>query len=448
MEKLREIKLPTLHAKEWATIAITAFLTVVSTLYVTFRTTNTAINERNEKEKDQDPISNDIEENFKTLYENENENAEDDLLTNWLGTRKNFHMIITDEEVRSSYLSLKEKLQQIDIEEQNDINDKVNHEDNNNISNNVNEVNNVNDNEKKYQSIGTYYYAPEKQRQTNYNNNKTPSPKATTTKQQEDIVPFYKQVYYGNPMNAAFTPSTTTQLSGEYNSLNVDPDIYVKLEEVSPNAWRMQMTPTPLKLSTSNSECKKTNNSSSSYCNNDNIITNNNSDCGTPSSHHHNNENKPTRRSIKFTPTKTLANTSKNNMQEDKEKIMVELNSPSSAINNTSNIIGTNKEDGKVVNMEVKSTSKRYTHVPLFSPAKAKPLPNKHNDGRLTAFKREQQQKRRQYFSPSSHQKENMVTTTPTSGMYLSTPIKGKSTSQRKKITNVTYGAPTPNRLR
>ena len=47
-------------------------------------------------------------------------------------------MIITDEEVRSSYLSLKEKLQQIDIEEQNDINDKVNHEDNNNISNNVN----------------------------------------------------------------------------------------------------------------------------------------------------------------------------------------------------------------------------------------------------------------------------------------------------------------------
>ena len=128
MEKLREIKLPTLHAKEWATIAITAFLTVVSTLYVTFRTTNTAIDERNEKEKD--PISNDIEENFKTLYENENENAEDDLLTNWLGTRKNFHMIISDEEVRSSYLSLKEKLQQIDIEEQNDINDKVNHEDN------------------------------------------------------------------------------------------------------------------------------------------------------------------------------------------------------------------------------------------------------------------------------------------------------------------------------
>jgi archaellum component FlaF (FlaF/FlaG flagellin family) len=64
MEKLREIKLPTLHAKEWATIAITAFLTVVSTLYVTFRTTNTAIDERNEKEKD--PISNDIEENFKT----------------------------------------------------------------------------------------------------------------------------------------------------------------------------------------------------------------------------------------------------------------------------------------------------------------------------------------------------------------------------------------------
>ena len=91
MEKLREIKLPTLHAKEWATIAITAFLTVVSTLYVTFRTTNTAINERNEKGKD--PISNDIEENSKTLYENENENAEDDLLTNWLGTRKNFRMM-------------------------------------------------------------------------------------------------------------------------------------------------------------------------------------------------------------------------------------------------------------------------------------------------------------------------------------------------------------------
>ena len=105
-----------------------------------------------------------------------------------------------------------------------------------------------------YQKLSTHYYSPGtvKVEAKRCENNVS-----TLTEEPRDGVPFHKKVYYGNPMNAAYTPSTTTQLSGEYNSLNVDPDIYVKLEDVSPRAWCMQMTPTPLKLNHLRHESRK-----------------------------------------------------------------------------------------------------------------------------------------------------------------------------------------------
>ena len=453
MDKLTDIRLPTLHAKEWATVAITAILAVVSTVYLSFSTQSTK-NEQNDENDENDE---------KSYFQDD-----DKMLTNWLGARKSFHMIFSEDDIHSRCNSIKEKLQQIEIEvRENSYNSDKNYEESTNteITSLRNEDTKDNEGKKQnFQYIGTYYYGPESERLSHIN--KSPTQKTTPKKQQDENIPFHQRVYYGNPMNAAYTPSTTTQLSGEYNSLNVDPDIYVKVEDVSPNAWRMQMTPTPMKLNSQGINKEVDNGINKKY------FSDESNSAITPTSYHRrqtgNKKNNDTtiRRNIKFhkdiginTPHKSLNSISKSTSIDINENIEKSSNySPSSnnardTTNETTTKMEYNDSDSceSVKNLNIKSTSKQYKHVLLFSPAKAKPLPQHQKSGGNFIQGQDQEMKQhhyaaRQFFSPSSV-KDNLIT--PTSN--ISNPTinhSKKNVLHRKIVPNVNYDAPTPNRLR
>ncbi len=453
MDKLSDIRLPTLHAKEWATVAITAILAVVSTVYLSFSTQPTKKEQNDEKN-----------ENTEKNYCQD----DDELLTNWLGTRKSFHMILSEDDIHSRCNSIKEKLQQIEIEvRENSYNNDKNYDESTNTEITSLHNEDTKDNERRkqnFQSIGTYYYGPESERLSHIN--KSPAQKTTPKKQQDENIPFHQRVYYGNPMNAAYTPSTTTQLSGEYNSLNVDPDIYVKVEDIYPNAWRMQMTPTPMKLNSQGIHKEVGNGIHEKY------LGDESNSAITPTSYHrlqtNNKKNNDTsiRRNIKFhndigmnTPHKNLNSIRNSSSVGIHGNIEKSSNySPSSNIaNDTTNekTIEMKYNDSNscesVKNMNIKSTSNQYKHVLLFSPAKAKPLPQHQKTG--GDFNQDQDQEMKQhhcaasqFFSPSSV-KDNLMTPTMNIGNPTINHSK-KNILHRKIVPNINYDAPTPNRLR
>jgi hypothetical protein len=451
MDKLTDIRLPTLHAKEWATVAITAILAVVSTVYLSFSTQPTK-NEQND-EKNEKTGKNYCQE-------------DDELLTNWLGTRKSFHMILSEDDIHLRCNSIKEKLQQIEIEVRENSDKSYDESTNTEITSLRNEDTKGNKGSKQnFQNICTYYYAPESERLSH--TNKSAAHKTTPKKQQDENIPFHQRVYYGNPMNAAYTPSTTTQLSGEYNSLNVDPDIYMKVEDISPNAWRMQMTPTPMKLSFQGIHKEGDNGIHKKYPSDES------NSAITPTSYNRlqtnnkKNNDISVRRNIKFhndigmnTPHKNFNSIRKIGSVDINENIEKSSNySPSSNIaSDTTNekTIGMKYKDSNncesVKNMNIKSTSNQYKHVLLFSPAKAKPLPQHQKN--LGDFNQDQDQKMKQhhyaasqYFSPSSV-KDNLMTQTTRNISNPTINHSKKNDLHRKIVPNINYDAPTPNRLR
>ena len=218
--------------------------------------------------------------------------------------------------------------------------------------------------------------------------------------------------------NAAYTPNTTTQLSGEYNSLNVDPDIYVKLEDVS-RAWCMQMTPTPLKLN---------------HLRHESVNSQNDTATGTKEADSRTDKyNTPTSRNIEFsidemcspavnTPTKKT---------EERSDQKVQTHTPSSSPSSNIDLRGQPRKalSERVANMSINRLPPR-SNRPLFSPSKANPLPNKTNEEPILKA----EQKRHAKYTESC----------------FKTPVKQNSriTLQRKKVPNVNYNMPTPNQLR
>ena len=93
-----------------------------------------------------------------------------------------------------------------------------------------------------YQKLSTHYYSPgtvKAEAGTCEDNVSTPTA--------EPVMVFLSTRKYimAIQWNAAYTPNTTTQLSGEYNSLNVDPNIYVKLRMYPHVLGACKWPPTP-----------------------------------------------------------------------------------------------------------------------------------------------------------------------------------------------------------
>eukprot|EP00944_MAST-04C_sp_MAST-4C-sp1_P001512 g1512.t1 len=399
MNKLPEIRLPTFHGKEWAAVAITAVLAVFSTIYVALKpSASTAGRIENGSKETYE------EEEYDHVYTNRSEETSDELLK-WLGTRKSFHEVLRQHPDGPSPSSLKVKLQQNVAANSNNVADQ-----------NSGTASNNEGHKFQYQKLSTHYYSPGtiKVEAKRCENNVS-----TLTEEPRDGVPFHKKVYYGNPMNAAYTPSTTTQLSGEYNSLNVDPDIYIKLEDVSPRAWCMQMTPTPLKLNHLRHEA----------VNSQSDIATGTKDADSCAD----NYNTPTSRNIEFSMEETYSpgvNTPTKKTEEcsvQKAQTQTPSSSPSSSIDLRARPRKALSE--RVANMSINRPTPR-SNRPLFSPSKANPLPYKTNEQVILKT----EQKRDAKYTESC----------------FKTPVKQNSriTLQRKKVPNVNYNMPTPNQLR
>ena len=399
MSKLPEIRLPTLHGREWAAVAITAMLTIFSTLYVALKpsiSTAETVEDGSKKKNEEDAEE--------RVYNNPSEESSDALLK-WLGTRKSFHEALRQHRTGLSPSSLKVKLQQNAAANSDELTDQSNEM-----------ASHTEKSKRQFETFSTHYYSPEtvKVEAKNYANNiSTPSTKPG------DSVPFHKKVYYGNPMNAAYTPSTTTQLSGDYNSLNVDPDIYVKLEDVSPRAWCMQMTPIPLKLSHIRHEGGNANSDVVNATKDTDSFTDN--DCT------------PTSRNIPFSMEKVRSpavNTPTKKIEEcSNQKIQMQTPSSSPSSNIDLRARPNKALSERVANMSINRPTPP-SNRPLFSPSKANPLPYK--AGEEVVFKMEH--KRHAKYTESC----------------FKTPVKQNSrvTLTRKKVPNVNYNMPTPNQLR
>ena len=192
----------------------------------------------------------------------------------------------------------------------------------------------------------------------------------------------------------------------------------MKLEDVSPRAWCMQMTPIPLKLSQIRHEGGNANSDVVNATKDTDSFTDN--DCT------------PTSRNIPFSMEKVRSpavNTPTKKIEEcSNQKIQMQTPSSSPSSNIDLRARPNKALSERVANMSINRPTPP-SNRPLFSPSKANPLPYKAGE---EVFKMEH--KRHAKYTESC----------------FKTPVKQNSrvTLTRKKVPNVNYNMPTPNQLR